>query len=505
MLRKSSFITLLLLITVAVAYFTLWYYKSNNIKSTIYNIVKKHDYVNVRDISVSGFFTKRQVKISGINIKMPKKIVAGGIFIANLDFQVQSDNKFELVNIGNVNFNYDNGSITNVIFASNPVLEMDLNGDNFLNVKYKDNGYKLSSQSENDIEKYVKSLNFILDSKVVNQELITNIRVNILDTNLVNLHKIYQNSISNYLVTNIEEGNIIIADVNEDNIKQNDDSAEILINEISQNNNNNILEEIEFLNEDELLAFSNEDNNESLKDAAKIFNQLNNIDNNLIFDITIKKILGSNISFSDPTKIASLKNNNIKFIDINNFLLSNNHYKISLLGQLRNSIDDSKMSGTINVNISDYDILLSYIKEAAQIMINDQNRTISDSELTDNKSDNYSLFLNKAISNIDNVVMNIRQDNEVANELAQEIIDLRASSISQDSIFEDDSDNKEEYDINKEISDILWYEENYPEKYQEYLSKLENSKKNLSLKIHREKNLEFMINDRSIRDVVQSF
>ncbi|MDA9573901.1 hypothetical protein N9R48_03150, partial [Rickettsiales bacterium] len=109
MLRKSSFITLLLLITVAVAYFTLWYYKSNNIKSTIYNIVKKHDYVNVRDISVSGFFTKRQVKISGINIKMPKKIVAGGIFIANLDFQVQSDNKFELVNIGNVNFNYDNG------------------------------------------------------------------------------------------------------------------------------------------------------------------------------------------------------------------------------------------------------------------------------------------------------------------------------------------------------------------------------------------------------------
>ncbi len=141
----------------------------------------------------------------------------------------------------------------------------------------------MSSQSENDIEKYVKSLNFILDSKVVNQELITNIRVNILDTNLVNLHKIYQNSISNYLVTNIEEGNIIIADVNEDNIKQNDDSAEILINEISQNNNNNILEEIEFLNEDELLAFSNEDNNESLKDAAKIFNQLNNIDNNLIF------------------------------------------------------------------------------------------------------------------------------------------------------------------------------------------------------------------------------
>ncbi len=181
-------------------------------------------------------------------------------------------------------------------------------------------------------------------------------------------------------------------------------------------------------------------------------------------------------------KIASLKNNNIKFIDINNFLLSNNHYKISLLGQLRNSIDDSKMSGTINVNISDYDILLSYIKEAAQIMINDQNQIISDSELTDIKSDNYSLFLNKAISNIDNVIMNIRQDNEVANELAQEIIDLRASSISQDSIFEDDSDNKEEYDINKEISDILWYEENYPEKYQEYLSKLENSKKKSIIK-----------------------
>ena len=505
MLRKFSLLFTLILAIFLILYSTFWYYKANSIKSDIYNIINKNQNLSVNNVAISGYFSDKKVTISGLTISLPQKITAGNIIIGKLQLKYSSeDEKFKLVEIKNINFRHFDGAISNITPNKDIDMKLTLLNRGSYQLNYKDNGHKLST-SISDKVKSIDSLILNIAHNVNGSEVLTNIRLNI-SNNLVNLLNIYKNSLADYLIKNIENNELTISNNVDNNLEDIDNLAlqqdfqdVVLDSEIN--------EEVIFLNENELAAL-NQDLLDEDKLQNSIFDKINDSNNNILLDITLKTISSNNMTASDPTKLVAKNISQSKFIEINNFSLTNDNYKITLSGSLRNFADDNKLSGELNLAIHDYKILSSYIKESAQILIDEQSQLATNSEINnvDIKNNKYNLFLKKVKNNIDDVMMNIRGDNKIANDLAQEIIDLKPEISKENELLENGTEAKNsDYNINREISDILWYQENYPEKYQQYLIKLEESSKNLILKIHREKNLEYMINDRPIRDIIQSF
>ncbi len=190
---------------------------------------------------------------------------------------------------------------------------------------------------------------------------------------------------------------------------------------------------------------------------GNIVDQINSIASDVEISLNYKLVPNSSADSykidSDPTKIARIPVSFTKSLDITKFTIANSLYKIFLKGKMQNYFDDPKMSGSIEVEVDGKSNLVEYItSEAKNLTHNSTSDIVEGSDLMIQesvaKSDNlYNNFLIKISEKIRDVVNNRIQDQS-------KIIMTKESKLLEESSIEkgEVNQNKQDLDSDQEVT-----------------------------------------------------
>ena len=511
-MKKGLIIKLsIVLVVLVLSYCVFWFFKAGQSEKQINKFIADNSsYISAGSIAVSGFPVGQKIVISDLKITVPVNFVAkrqiiikqieatSGIF--STDFLVSLGDGVKIQDLES------SGEIYDVEFVNKPEIMVSLIGDTIAKFQYNDTGFKildaeknainssagLSILSENSVDETEKRTNKInisfkelegyavldfyknvLEKKVIEGIKTEEIKINV--GQVVDPATLIQQSSP----TPTDQQNLNVANnipqqptmtppqapqIPANSGKEAVDQAMAMANQVVANNQQAPVvapnqPQIAENNQPTNPTAPNSDPNVAQQQPAPttISSELP-LKNNVVIDIIITltpsiKHEQAETPPADPTQIQELPVQYVQNIKINNVELSNSLYKINITGDVVNSSDDNYPSGGITIKVEKISNLINQLKEEFKKLADTKkpsvpvNGTDLVNEQTQqiNQSQNYDIFLNNISEKLNNI------SNEIASK----------NSASKDEIAQFD--------------------------------------------VRREKNLEFLVNEISVREIVGKF
>ena len=525
-MKKGLIIKLaIVLIVLILSYCVFWFYKAGQSEKQINKFIADNSaHISAGEIAVSGFPVGQKIVISDLKITVPVNLVAkrqiiikkleasAGIFSNNFVI-----NFVDLVKLQDLE---SSGDVFDVEFVSKPEIMISLLGGTISKFQYNDAGFKVldaeknivnssagtSVLSENSVDEADKRINKInisfkelegyavfdlyknlLDKKVVEgiktEEIKVNVGQVIDQTNIQQMTAPLSQDQANLAVQNNlnqpQPANPVAApqapQIPANNGQEAVNRAMDMANKVSGNNApqpvpapavppmpvdpsttaNVDPNQVPPVNVDPNQAPQDPSQGSQLADA--IANSAM-IKNNVTIDIVITltpsvKQDQSETPPTDPTQIQELPVQYVQNVKINNVELSNSLYKINVTGDFVNASDDNYPSGGITLKVEKITNLVNQLRSQFKQLSQSKKPSapvggvdlVNDQSQQQNQNQNYDIFLNNISEKL----------NEVSNEIALK------NSASKDDIAQFD--------------------------------------------IRREKNLEFLVNEVSVREIIGKF
>ncbi len=522
-MKKGLIIKLaIVLVVLVLSYCVFWFYKAGQSEKQINKFIADNSaHISAGEIAVSGFPVGQKIVISDLKITVPVNLVAkrqiiikkleasAGIFSNN--FVVNFVDSVKLQDLEN------SGDVFDVEFVSKPEIIISLLGGTISKFQYNDAGFKVldneknivnsstgtSVLSENSVDEADKRINKInisfkelegyavfdlyknlLDKKVVEGIKTEEIKVNvgqIIDqTNIQQMTAPLAQDQANLAVQNNlnQPTNPVVAaqapQIPANNGQEAVNRAMEMANRVASNDAQQAPAPVappmpvaplaENVDPNQVPPLANVDPNQAPQDpsqASQLADAISNsamIKSNVTIDIVITltpsvKQDQSETPPTDPTQIQELPVQYIQNVKINNVELSNSLYKINVTGDFINASDDNYPSGGITLKVEKITNLVNQLRsQFKQLSQSKKPATpvggvdlVNDQSQQQNQIQNYDIFLNNISEKL----------NEVSNEIALK------NSASKDDIAQFD--------------------------------------------IRREKNLEFLVNEVSVREIIGKF
>lgn len=509
-MKKGLIIKLaIVLVVLVLSYCVFWFYKAGQSEKQINKFIADNSaHISAGEISVSGFPVGQKIIISDLKIMIPVNLVAKRqITVKQLEATsgiFSNDFVVNLVDVVKIQDLENSGDVFDVEFVSKPEIMVSLLGGSIAKLQYNDAGFKildteknivnsssgLSVLSENSVDETDKRINKInISFKELEGYSVFDFYKNVLEKKVVegikteeikvNVNPVVDQANIQQMTAPLSQDQAMVMQNNElqqvpvvaPQIPANDGAeavarANAMANQVVANNQAQaqavqpqpapaLAPPAQVDNGQVPPAPTNVDPNATISPEVP-FDAV--VKNNITIDIVITltpsvKQEQAETPPADPTQIQELPVQYVQNIKINNVELSNSLYKINVTGDVVNSSDDNYPSGGITVKVDKITNLVTQLRSQFKKLAESKKPSVplngtdlvNDQTQQQNQVQNYDIFLNNISEKLANV------SNEISSK----------NSVSKDEIVQFD--------------------------------------------VRREKNLEFLVNEVSVREIVGKF
>lgn len=481
----------ILLVVLALVYSVFWFFKVGQVEKQINNFVSKNSaHVSVGEVAVSGFPLSQKITLKDLKFTIPSPVLdkrhvvvkhleaKAGIFSSNFTVTL-----LEPVTVQDLESN----SAT-VEFIKEPEIAVTLTDGRAIKFSYKDSGYKILDAEKNIIYSALSSLVEIESNVGDDDKVLTKVMANVREIEGFDVIDIYKNAFEKKIIEGIKTGEITLG--NNAVVAAPSDAAATGNTAIVSPAVAAVVAPIEAAAAaakaaaDAVAAGATptpamvaavapgaapataEAQPSAADAAAPSAVKPADIDAAIANSTPIKSNFMVSVEYTltpnqsdqqaqiptDPTQIQEAPVQYSKAVKVNSMEFSNSLYKISINGEMNTLTDDNMPSGSLALKVEKIDALINALTTGFNQII-DQKKSASSSEvqsseLSGNASasqDSYQDFLARVVTNL----------SSVSKEMAAK------NAVSKDDIAEFD--------------------------------------------IRREKNLEFLINETSVREILGKF
>jgi hypothetical protein len=503
---NKNIIRLAIILVVAIlVYSVFWFFKIGQVEKKISGFVNDNSSnVSMQSISVSGFPFSQKITIKGLKFSIPNSPLSKyQILVKNIEAEtgIFSSDFNATIAMDAVALQDSSEKIFNIEFTQEPKINFLLSDEGFAKITYQDEGHKALDPEKNVIYSSASSMITFSSSADEKDKITHKIDVNVKDITGFDIVDLYRNSLEKKIVDGLKTGEISISNPSPaptvgaaDLALNNQAASNIAANNANPTQTTNITAttaanpdaasstpKAAASSNPDLAAAANITNNLKPEDKAKIADSLSQISgaapvainsastaaipsggaNNdsaaaqtsaaIKIDEAISpakqaEITKSNLVMSleffaasndaptteaplDPTKIQEAVSitSQGKTIKINNLEFSNDLYKLYVNGELNSFQDDTALSGSISIKVekianltssllAGFNNILTTQKLVPTVVIPDLSADNSGSDAGIKKEDSYQLFLTKILANLDSVSKELAAKNPVTKE-----------------------------------------------------------------------------------------
>jgi hypothetical protein len=459
----------IVLAVAALVYSAFWFFKVGQVEKQIKNFISENAaQVSAAEVSVSGFPMSQKITVKDLKFSLPTSVFGkrqvlvktleakAGIF--STDFVVTMSEGVSLQDAENNNFTVE--------FSKDPEVSFSIADDRISAFSYQDSGYRIFDAEKNIIYAASSSNLSAQSSADESEKVVTKITANIKDIENFDVLDVYKNSFEKKIAEGIKTGEIVVnnnavADIANSLVPSADPAAVApsVVTSVGANpiqvaaqpdlklnstNTGNPVNSVASANSSVVAASvpaavtSQSDTSavaptpavvavQKPEDLAAAVANNNLIKSNLIVDIeyVLAPIQKDAQIPTDPTKISEVSTQHSKSIKINNLEFSNPLYKIMINGEMTAFQDDNMPSGSVSVKVEKIDTLINYIIAGFGKIIEQkipaptdiaQPKTLDISDNAMPTEDSYRNFLNKMIINMSAVTKELAAKNAVSKE-----------------------------------------------------------------------------------------
>lgn len=426
MARNFLLKLLVLIAVVALSYSVFWFFKVGQVEKHVNKFVSENSsYVSVGEISVSGFPMVQKITIHDLKFTIPNALVSGKQVVVK---QVEAVAKifssdFAVTFVEPVTLTDAAGNIFSIEFSQLPQVSMTISGSKIAKFNYQDSGYRILD-AEKKIVYGAASSSFMLDSSVDDADKATSkISIGVKEIEGFDVITAYKNAFEKKVIDGIKTGEISVG-----SSAPTDAAPTSLV--LSAGAPTAAAPATTSAPVDAAQA-----NNAAAPNVGE--NAVNNTD--VIkgnFSAELEYILtpiqqnpaGENPQIpTDPTQVQEVAVQYSKVIKITSLEFSNPLYKISVNGEMNVFADDNLPSGAFAVKIDKFDLFSAHVTAGlAKLSEGIKPSRLSEVRSSDLTSvglpveDSYQNFLKKVSAGFMNVSKELASKNAVSTEsLAQ--------------------------------------------------------------------------------------
>lgn len=443
-MNKKIIIKIAIIIVVLIAsYGGFWFFTTSQAEKKIQKFVSENSSnINVAEFSVSGFPMLQKIVLKDVKFTIPNQLLnKKTVIVKEISLKSGIFSSDFIVNIDQVSLQDNEGNVANVEFSKDPEISLSINNDMIGKVNYQDSGYRITDSSKNIIYSSSSSSLAIESSKDESNKITIKITANIKEIEGYGLAELYKYGIEEKIIEKIKtegfklQDKQIVAESSQDPlnpanplVEQNASSQtqeavpasqQAVDNPSPAPNNPNEPSDAQNIKTAEIPSTINDTtivkSNFVLDLEYSLTPSENNDGNN---QDSPKTATSENAPQSPEVPALDSENQNIQYVKtfkINNLEFSNPLYRINLGGELKNLVDDSYLSGGLSIKIDRFDSLLSQLTNLFTQLHNQRKEESSknESKLEAPYSQIYSDFLDRVSKNIIVVAKEIASKNAV--------------------------------------------------------------------------------------------
>lgn len=216
MIKKIFFRIVIMLFIASASYGIFWFFKVGQVEKQIDRFVSENSsFISVGNISSSGFPLMQKITISDLKFTIPNSVLDGRqVVIKNLTAQAEIlSSDFSVTIPEKVTLQDNENNIFTVEFAKDPTIAMAIANDEIVKFNYNDFGYRILDEKGNIIYA-AGSTSFNYSSAIDEMEEITSkISVKVKDIENFDVLDIYKNAVEEKIINNIKTGELVLGNI----------------------------------------------------------------------------------------------------------------------------------------------------------------------------------------------------------------------------------------------------------------------------------------------------
>lgn len=367
----------ILLVVAALVYSVFWFFKVGQVEKQIKEFVSNNgSYVSVGEVVVSGFPLAQKITIKNLKFTIPNAALdKNQVLVPHLEATagiLASDYKIALVE--KVSVQDPDGNLATVEFAKDPEINVSILDGNIAKFYYQDSGYRILSADKNVI--YSSANSMVSVKSGVELDKITNlISVNIKEIEGFDVISLYKNILEKKIIDGIKTGEISLGNnptPAANPVQASPDAASsapqiATLNapaQITPTTSTTAIPVVSNAAETSVATTSAQPAAAdpipaTISDTSLVKSDLAL---ELEYVLTPIKVEGQQANIpQDPTQIQEAPSQHSKAVKITNLEFSNPLYKITINGEMSSLPDDSLPSGGITIKVEKITNLITQI------------------------------------------------------------------------------------------------------------------------------------------------
>lgn len=376
MSKKILFRLAILLTVGALAYGMFWFFKVGQIEKQISNFISSNgSNVLISDVSVSGFPLKQRVVVSDLKFTIPNQllnkkqvIIKNAVLVAKIfssEFTVTFSEAPTLQDV--------DGNVYNVEFSKDPEIKVSFANGKITKLTYVDSGYRIVNSDKNTVYAASSSvLNFQLTEES-DGKIAAKITSDIRDIEGFGVMEVYKNAFEKGLMERIKTGEVVVGN-NTVTTSPAADNATPANNQSTADNATLPVASVDPAATTLPAEASVANTSAIVAESVTAVPDSSLIKSSLIFDIeyTLTPAQGGEKK-TDPAGLPQIPvandGNYNRVTKINSLEFYNPLYRVTINGEINNFFDDEMPSGSMTVKIENIASLVDYVKLSIKQMI----------------------------------------------------------------------------------------------------------------------------------------
>lgn len=426
---------IILLVVAALVYSVLWFFKIGQVEKQVNNFISENSLnVSAGSVAVSGFPMSQKITISDLKFTLPSTLLnKRQVVIKQLEAKAGVFATDFSITFTDATLHDSDGNIANVEFSKDPEIAISFVDGRISKFHYQDFGYRILDQEKNVIYAASSSLISLQSSAAEGEKITTKLTADVKDIEGFDVLDVYKNVFEKKVMEGMKTGEIAIGSISTAASAAQPETASQAAAQIAAAVIATIPAPPAVPTPESIAsaAATPADGSAAAPTAnpadgmAAAVSNTNLVKSNFIADIEYTLVPNQAEQQAqiptDPTQIQEAPVQFSKVVKINNAEFSNPIYKASFNGEMSTFQDDSLPSGAISVKIEKVDSLIGYISAGFNQMA-EQKRPITteavqSSDLANNgmpAEDSYQNFLRKVSANLSSVAKELAAKNAVS-------------------------------------------------------------------------------------------
>lgn len=424
---------IILLVVAALVYSVLWFFKIGQVEKQVNNFISENSLnVSAGTVAVSGFPMSQKITISDLKFTLPSALLnKRQVVIKQLEAKAGVFATDFSIIFTDVTLHDSDGNIANVEFSKDPEISISFVDGRISKFHYQDFGYRISDQEKNVIYAASSSLISLQSSAAEGEKITTKLTADVKDIEGFDVLDVYKNVFEKKVMDGMKTGEIALGSISTATPSAQPDTAAQAAAQIAAPVIATIPTPPAVPAPTPAAASPADASSAAAPTAnpadgmAAAVSNTNLVKSNFIADIEYTLVPNQAEQQAqipaDPTQIQEAPVQYSKVVKINNAEFSNPIYKASFNGEMSTFQDDSLPSGAISIKIEKVDSLIGYISAGFNQMA-EQKRPITtevvqSSDLANNgmpAEDSYQNFLRKVSANLSPIAKELAAKNAVS-------------------------------------------------------------------------------------------